>query len=260
VRHDYLDRYRSGTSLVHNLDPRLKLLATLAYVLAATSAPPGAWPVLACLAGLALVAVWLAKIPLIEVLKRSSVALPFAGIVALSLPFTETGKVVWTSPVGCLLLTITDRGLILFATVLLKSWLSVMVSGLMVATTPFHDLLHAMRLLRVPAVLAGIISFMFRYLFVLVEEAQRMTTAREARSCGSGRSVAWQAQVLGGMIGSLFIRCYERSERIYAAMLSRGYAGEFRTLTTLTWQRRDSWVSFVWLLALCGVVVAGRLG
>lgn len=258
MHHSLLDRYLSGTSLIHRLDPRLKLVAVVAYVLAATSTPPGGWLPLAGLAGLALVAVLLAQIPLTEALKRSSVALPFAGIVAISVPFTHAGQGVWSWTIGGLRLTITDAGLILFATVVVKSWLSVMVSGLLVATTRFPDLLHALRALRVPAILAMTISFMVRYLFVLVEEATRLMTARAARSAGQGGSVVWRTQVLGGMIGSLFIRSYERSERIYAAMASRGFSGEMRTLTPLTWQPRDTWASLAWLLALAAVVIVGR--
>jgi cobalt/nickel transport system permease protein len=249
MQSSFLDRYLSGASLVHRLDPRLKLLATVTYVLAATSTPPGAWLALATLAGLALAAVGLARIPLAEALKRSSIALPFAAIVAISLPFTHGGQVVWAWSIGGLRLTITDAGLILFATVVVKSWLSVMVSGLLVATTRFPDLM-----------LATTISFMVRYLFVLADEAMRLMTARAARSAGKGGSLIWHAQVLGGMIGSLFIRSYERSERIYAAMVSRGFAGEMRTLTPLTWQPRDTWASLAWLLALVVVCIAGRLG
>lgn len=260
MQSSFLDRYLSGNSLVHRLDPRLKLLATVAYVLAATSTPPGAWLALANLAGLALAAVGLARIPLTEALKRSSIALPFAGVVAISLPFTHTGQAVWSWSIGALRLTITDTGLVLFATVVAKSWLSVMVSGLLVATTRFPDLVHAMRALHVPAVLAGTISFMVRYLFVLVEEAMRLMTARAARSAGKGGSLIWRTRVLGGMIGSLFIRSYERSERIYAAMVSRGFTGEMRTLTPLVWQPRDTWASLAWLLALVSVLVVGRLG
>jgi cobalt/nickel transport system permease protein len=157
-------------------------------------------------------------------------------------------------------LTITDAGLILFATVVIKSWLSVMVSGLLVATTRFTDLLHALRALRVPAVLAHTISFMLRYLYVLVDEAMRLMTARESRSAGRGGTVAWRARVLGGMIGSLFIRSYARSERICASMVSRGFAGEMRTLTPLAWQPRDTWTALVWALVLTGLVIVGRLG
>jgi cobalt/nickel transport system permease protein len=254
-----LDPYCQGASPVHRLDPRLKLLATLAFVLAATSTPPGAWPAFALLAALALAAIIAARLPLAKALKRSAIALPFASMAAVSLPFTQGGAVVWSWPIFRWNLTVTDQGLLLFAAVVAKAWLSVTVSGLLVATTSFPDLLKAMRSLHVPVVLTATISFMYRYLFVLVDEAMRLQTARQARSAGSGRTAAWRARVLGGMIGSLFIRSYERSERIYAAMLSRGFGGEVRSLTQLTWQARDSWVGLAWALALIGVALLARI-
>lgn len=253
-----LDRYVQGTSLIHRLDPRLKLLATVAFVVAVSSTPPQAWPVLAMLALLPLAAIRLAGIPWSVALRRSAIALPFAGMVALSLPFTQAGEALWTWNVFGLSLTVTDEGVLHFLTVLAKAWLAVLLNGLLVATTRFPDLLSGLRALRVPAILTATISFMVRYLFVLVEEAMRLQTAREARSVGAGRSVWWRAQVLGRMIGSLFIRSYERSERIYAAMLARGYAGELRSLTRLSWQRRDSWAGLVWALALTSAILVGR--
>ena len=258
MRHSFLDRYRQGASLVHRLDPRLKLLATLAFILAVTMTPAGRWPTFALWTALALGLVRLAQVPLREGLKRSAVALPFAGVVALSLPFTQGGQVIWSWQVFGLTLTITEAGLTLFASVLLKAWLSVMVSGLLVATTPFPDLLQAMRALHVPAALTATISFMYRYLFVLTDEALRLQTARAARAVGPGRTVWWRARVLGGMIGSLFIRSYERSERVYAAMLARGFRGEVRSLTRLTWQARDTWAGLIWLIVLVAVAALGR--
>jgi len=258
MRHSFLDRYRQGTSLIHKLDPRLKLLATLAFVLVVTTTSPGNWIAFALLAALAIGVMLAAQVPLAEGLKRSTIALPFAGMVAISLPFTQAGEVLWSwQPFG-FTLTITDVGLVLFATVVIKAWLSVMVSGLMVATTPFPDLLQAMRSLHVPAVLTTTISFMYRYLFVLVDEAMRLQTARAARSVGTGRTVWWRARVLGRMIGSLFIRSYERSERIYAAMLARGFAGEVRTLTRLTWQAGDTRAGLAWVAVLAAIAVLGR--
>jgi cobalt/nickel transport system permease protein len=258
MRHSFLDRYREGSSLIHRLDPRLKLLATLAFVLATTTTPSRGWLAFVSLAALALSATVTAGIPLAEALKRSTIALPFAGMVALSLPFTQGGEAVWSWTVFNWPLTVTDEGVRLFVAVVVKAWLSVMFSGLLVATTPFPDLLKAMRSLRVPTVLTATISFMYRYLFVLTDEAMRLQTARAARSAGSGRTVWWRAHVLGGMIGSLFIRSYERGERIYAAMLSRGFGGEVRSLTRLRWQVHDSWVGLGWMLALSGVTLLGR--
>ncbi len=253
---NFLDRYIQGASLVHRLDARLKLLATLAFVLVATGSPPRAWPAFVVLGLLALGAVAAARIPLGVALRRSAVALPFAGMVALSLPFTRGGQVLWSwPPLG---LAVTDEGLILFGAVLAKAWLSVLLAGLLISTTPFTQVIRAARSLRLPAILASTISFMYRYLFVLVDEAGRLMTARAARSVGPGRTVWWRARVLGGMIGSLFIRSYERSERIYAAMLARGFAGELRSLTVLRWARRDTWVGMLWAALLVGAAAVGR--
>ena len=257
--HTFLDRYYRGTSLIHRLDPRLKLLATLAFVLVASSTPPRAWPAFALLAVLVLTAILASQIPPVEVLRRSLIALPFAGMIALSLPFTRGGQPVWTwRPFGWEL-TVTDQGLILCGAVAAKAWLSVLAAALLLACTPLFDLLQAMRVLHVPAVLTATMSFMYRYLFVLGEEAGRLQTARAARSAGSGGSLAWRTRVLGGMIGSLFIRSYERSERIYAAMLSRGFAGEIHSLARLAWQRRDSWAGLAWTAALLAIVSLAHL-
>jgi cobalt/nickel transport system permease protein len=252
-----LERYLQGTSLIHRLDARLKLLATLAFVLTTTLVPPRAWYALALLGALALVAILASRIPLLEALKRSSMVLPFAGMVALSLPFTRAGETLWAARLLGWTLTFTDQGLWAFFSILVKAWLSVWVSGLLVATTPFPELLAGMRALKIPDVLVTLIGFTYRYLFVLVDEAMRLQTARDARSVGSGGTLFWRAKVLGAMIGSLFIRSYERSERIYHAMVSRGYSGQALTMAQPAWQARDLWITIAWGAALAAVLCMG---
>jgi len=259
LRSTFLERYLQGTSPVHRLDARLKLPATLAFVLATTIVPPRAWWALTLLGALALAAILASRIPLLDALKRSSIALPFAGMVALSLPFTRAGETLWSCSLFGWTLTITDQGLWSFVSLLAKAWLSVLVSGLLVATTTFPELLQGMRALHIPGILVTIISFTYRYLYVLVDEAMRLQTARDARSAGSGGTVLWRAKVLGGMIGSLFIRSYERSERIYQAMLSRGYAGQVLMMTRPTWRARDIWLSVGWSVALAAILILGLL-
>lgn len=135
---------------------------------------------------------------------------------------------------GPLTLSISGEGLRVFTTVLLKSWLSVQVALLLAFSTPFHELIDALRELRMPRIMVVVIGFMYRYLGVLGDEVTRMSRARAARSAaapgggGSGGSVLWRAKVTGSMVGSLFIRSYERSERIIAAMQSRGFESELR--------------------------------
>jgi cobalt/nickel transport system permease protein len=256
VRTGFLDRYLQGTSPVHRLDARVKLLATLAFVLATSVTPPRVGP-LALLGALALASLLASRIPLLEALKRSSIVLPFAGMVALSLPFTRAGETLWAVQVLGWTLTLTDQGLWAFVSLLVKAWLSVWVSSLLVATTPFPDLLAGMRALYIPDILVTLIGFTYRYLFVLVDEAMRLQTARDARSVGSGGTLLWRAKVLGAMIGSLFIRSYERSERIYQAMASRGYAGQVLTLSQPAWRAQDIWIAIAWSAALAAIVAFG---
>ncbi|MFH1140242.1 MAG: cobalt ECF transporter T component CbiQ [Chloroflexota bacterium] len=230
-----LDRYIAGVSPLHRLEAKVKVLLTVAFILAVTSLPVGAWPFLAAFAALALAGLFLSRLPPHRVLARSMLALPFV-LVAVPTLFTRPGPALFTIPLLSWQVTATREGLSFVLTVLAKSWVSVLAATLLVSTTRFTDLLEALRGLRIPKVMVAILSFMYRYLFVLIDEAMRMARAREARSARlgprPGGSAIWRGRVLGGMVGSLFIRTYERSERIYMAMLARGYDGQIRLLET----------------------------
>jgi cobalt/nickel transport system permease protein len=161
--------------------------------------------------------------------RASWIALPFL-LIALPLLFTRPGEPLFTLTPGPWTLTITDQGAREVATIVLRSWLSVQVALLLAFTTPFPDLIDALRALRLPRIMVSIISFMYRYLAVLSEEAGRMNRAKASRSAvvvgRAGGSLRWRAGVTGAMVGSLFLRSYERSERVYAAMLARGFQGQ----------------------------------
>jgi energy-coupling factor transporter transmembrane protein EcfT len=113
--------------------------------------------------------------------KRSFIALPFA-LAAITVIFVYPGNPVASWTWGSRTITISDAGVIRFFSIVIRSWLSVQAAILLTATTQFPDLMHALRHLKVPSILISIISFMYRYLFVLVDEAMRLLRAREARS------------------------------------------------------------------------------
>jgi cobalt/nickel transport system permease protein len=147
---------------------------------------------------------------------------------------------------------------------MLRAWLSVQGALLLVATTRFPDLIHALEHLHFPKLIVTIIAFLYRYLFVLTDEVLRMTRARQARSAAaagrqSGGSLRWRAGVAGSMVGQLFLRSYERSDRIYNAMLSRGYSGQIRTLTPHTTSRLDWLFAGLALLAILLMQIISRL-
>ena len=262
----YLDQYLDLDSVVHRLDGRAKLLATIAFVLACTLTPAGRWAAFAALALLWVMIAALARVPHGLLLRRGLVALPFA-LAAITLLFTRPGVPWWTLAIGPWRLSISDAGVIAFVSVMLKSWLSVLMALLLTATTSYPALMQALRQVGTPTLLVAIISFLYRYLFVLADEAQRLLRAREARSARpagtrAGGSIAWRARVAGGLVGNLFLRSYARSERIYQAMVSRGYRGELRALARGRFGRGDAIALLGFLLvlgAIEGITVLGRL-
>ena len=213
---------------------------------------------------LALAAEMLSELGVGYVLKRALLALPFA-LAALPVLFTTAGTPLLTiaSPIA---LTLTWEGVTRFAGIAVKSWLSVQMAVVLVGSTPFPDLLMAMRALKIPRLLAAIVGLMWRYLFVLADEALRLLRARESRSAAPsngrnrrvGGSVAWRARVAGGMVGNLFLRAFDRADRIYAAMLSRGYDGETRALP-LPAIRATQWAVLLVGLAILALLTLGSL-
>jgi cobalt/nickel transport system permease protein len=232
----FLDPYRPRRSPVHSLDPRVKLVLAIAFLFSVALTPPGAWPVYLLLLSLVLSVEVLSELGVRYVLKRSLLALPFV-LAALPVIFTAQGAPALELTIGPWTLTITQPGLERFISIAFKSWISVQAAVVLAASTSFPDLLLAMRAIRVPRLLVAIFSLMWRYLFVLVDEVLRLLRARTARSGNTGDpalktggSLAWRARVAGGMAGSLFLRAIERSDRIYMAMVSRGYDGEVRAM------------------------------
>ncbi len=240
---DIFDQFQFTESKVHSLDPRIKVVVTVAFILSNAILPDGSWLAFALAWFFLLLANDLSNLGLGFTLKRSVIALPFA-VVAVSAIFSPRGEPLAIWDLGFVTLIPTDAGLIRFISIMLRSWLSVQIAILLVATTQFPDLIHALEHLRLPRTLTTIIAFLFRYLFVLTNEVYRMLRAREARSArlpGVRRrgNLGWRIRTTGSMAGQLFTRSYERSDRIYQAMISRGYTGHIRTMNPHRVQRQD---------------------
>lgn len=242
------DQYHFSQSRIHSLDPRVKVLITVGFILSNAILPDGSWFAFALAWLMLLFANDQSGLGLGFTLKRSIVALPFA-LVAVSAIFSPLGEPLAEWNLGFISLIPTDYGVIRFLSILARSWLSVQMAILLVATTQFPDLIHAFEHLRVPRSLTTVVAFLFRYLFVLTDEAFRLMRAREARSAGiqgnkRGGSLLWRVKVTGSMAGQLFLRSYERSDRIYQAMVSRGYTGHIRTLNPHEMTQSD-WINLI---------------
>ena len=256
-----LDRYLEGRSWFHSADARIKLVMALGFIFATTSIPPGKWIGFAAMLALVWLAAGISRVGLLRVFLRSLVAIPFI-LIALPTVFTKPGLPLFELNLALFTLTGTLEGLDFFISVLLKSWASVTAAVVLTATTPPLRLLEALRALRVPAILVAIVMLMYRYLFVLVDEAQSLMRARTARSAAigpkSGGSLVWRAKSAGGMAGSLFIRTLDRSERIYMAMLARGYDGTLRQSRVDSLERSRILLLVASLCLFVAVAVAAR--
>jgi len=204
-----------GRSPVHRAPAHLKLLTLLGFMLVVV-ATPGTWyPVFAGYLGLLAVVIAVSRVPLGYLLPRMLVEVPFV-VFAVLMPFIATGP--QTEVLG---LTVSERGLEAATALLMKGTLGVLASLTLAATTEPHALLAGLTRLRLPQQLVQIMAFMVRYLDVVTDEMRRMRIARESRGF-QARSVR-QWPVLASSASALFIRSYERGERVHLAMLARGY-------------------------------------
>lgn len=238
MRHSFLDKYSDRDSPVHRLDPRTKFLAAVLLILALALVPPDSWLTYGLCFVLVAAAVLVARVPVGYVLKRSLVIMPFVAMIAVFIPFFKEGEVAGSYNVWLWQVTVTRSGLQVLVNILAKSWLSILALIWLTSTTRLTDLLQGLERLRLPRVLIMIMSFMYRYLFILVDEVERLKQARDSRSFGGGR--LWHLKTIGHMMGTLFIRSYERGERVYAAMVARGFDGQSRTFHQLHFRPNDA--------------------
>ncbi|WP_424529034.1 cobalt ECF transporter T component CbiQ [Sphaerisporangium viridialbum] len=209
--------YRPGDTVVHRLPPECKLPAVAGFAVVVVATPRDAfWAFGVYVLLLAAVAA-VARVPAGFVLRRMVIEVPFV-VFAVALPIIGLG-----ARVEVLGLSLSAEGLWAAWNILAKATLGVVASILLAATTEPRMMLLGAQRLRLPQLLVQIAMFMLRYMDVILDEMRRMRVARESRGFAA-RDVR-HLPVLAKSAGALFIRSYERGERVHLAMLSRGYTG-----------------------------------
>lgn len=206
-----------GHSPVHRARPHLKLLALLGFVLLVVATPNDRYPVFAGYLALLLVVVGVSRVPVTYLLPRMVVEVPFL-VFAVLMPFVSHGD-----RVDVLGVAVSEPGLVAAGGLAMKGTLGVLASLTLAATTEPRDILRGLERLRLPAQLVEIMGFMIRYLDVVSAEVGRMRVALASRGFTARNPRHWP--VVARSLGALFIRSYERGERVHLAMLSRGHTG-----------------------------------
>ncbi|MEU3405831.1 cobalt ECF transporter T component CbiQ [Streptomyces sp. NPDC006670] len=238
--------YRHGHSPVHELPPHCKIAATAAFVIVVVSTPREAMWAFALYAVLLAAVAAAARVPAGFLLRRLLIEVPFV-LFAVLMPFVSQGE-----RVDVLGMSLSVSGLWGAWNVLAKGTLGVAASVLLASTTELRALLLGLQRLKLPPLLVQIASFMIRYGDVITGELRRMSIARRSRGFEARGVQHWG--VLAKTAGALFIRSYERGERVYLAMVSRGYAGSIPVIDDVT-ATRAQWayaaVLPVTALAVC---------
>ncbi|MEV7441390.1 cobalt ECF transporter T component CbiQ [Streptomyces sp. NPDC002120] len=221
--------YRHGHTPVHALPPHCKLAATFAFVVVVVSTPREAVWAFGLYAVLIAAAAAVARIPAGFLLRRLLIEVPFVAFAVL-MPFVAEGE-----RVEVLGMSLSVSGLWGAWNVLAKGTLGVAASVLLASTTELRALLLGLQRLKLPPLLVQIASFMIRYGDVVTDELRRMSIARRSRGFEASGIRHWG--VLAKTAGALFIRSYERGERVYLAMVSRGYAGSMPVIDEVTASR-----------------------
>ncbi|MEU8422170.1 cobalt ECF transporter T component CbiQ [Micromonospora sp. NPDC048835] len=239
--------YRESDSPVHRLPPEVKIVAMVVFTLAVVATPREAFWAFGAYAVLVAAVAALARVGPCWLLSRALIELPFV-LFAVALPFLGSGD-----RVEVLGLRLSEDGLHGAWNILAKGTLGVLASLLLAATTTTRDLIVGLDRLHCPQVLTQIATFMLRYLDVLVGEARRMRVARISR--GDDPRFLWQLRGFAAGIGALFLRAFERGERVYLAMLSRGYTGRMPAV----WQGEGAASVGQWLVAATVPVLAASI-
>jgi len=232
VHHVVVERWSRGSSPLHARDARAKLGALAAFLIAVSTTSEHAQAAFAAYAALLAIALFIARLPVAAVVRRAALVLPFSATFAV---------MTWWSGDHLRALALAE-----------KSFLSGLAALLLVATTPLTELLHGLESIAVPRPLILVVQFLYRYLFVISEQAQHM---RLAASCRLGPGRASRFHAAAGALGVLFARSWERADGIYRAMLARGFSGRFPLIVPKRFDARDA----AFLCAAAGAAVVVRL-
>ena len=228
--------FHPAESVLHRLPAHPKILATILFVAVVVAIPAGSWLALVVALGIAFGTCLLGRLPPLTVLRRLTVEIPFV-VFAVALPFVALGERIHFGPVS-----MSRPGLVAGVTLLCKATTGVTAAIALSGTSTPRDLLAGVERLHLPAPMVAIASFMVRYASVVTDDLSRMRTARLARGFDGRRLRQFKAEAAGA--GALFIRSYERGERVHRAMTARGYTGSMPALSSHGATSRD------WLTAL----------
>lgn len=241
-----VERTAQGSSKLHSLDPRAKTVVTIVYIATVLSISLDSLPALLIFWVFPIIASAMGGIGYGEVMRKSLYTLPLIAFIGIFNPMLHREPMLYAGAVAI------SRGWVEFLAILLRGLLTVQMVIVLIMTTGFYKVCRGLNRMGVPSVFTTQMMLVYRYIYVLVDEAIDMDRARKSRSYGRK---SYKIRMWGIFVGQLLIRTVNRAQRIHMAMLSRGFHGEIRALNHTKWHIGDT----LFLIAACGCIIACRL-
>jgi len=236
----YIEDLSGRRGLLQSINPIAKLVAIVALIVASLFIFNLTYLAMLCI--IPIVLAFSSRIPLTHFFPRTALIPVFAAVISLPILFLTFGSPIVSANIGLTTLTITSEGIVRFLVFTVRVWFCVASLTLLILSTGFDKMLGLLSTIRVPNVIVQLFGLTYRYFFVSIHEVQSVLIAKEARTYVHKKTLNMQAlKDLGSIIATLFIRTYERSERVYLAMKARGFEIERNSKTPIsTFRLRDA--------------------
>jgi cobalt/nickel transport system permease protein len=251
--HDVGERlYIHRHSPIHDLPPHFKIVSLLTFLIVCVATPIQNYWAFIGFALLIFSLLRIAKLPVLTIAKRATIEIPFLFF-AFLMPFFSRGE-----RFELLGIEMSRPGAIAAASIIAKGTLGVLTAILLSGSTPAREILRGFELLKMPSLLVQIMTFMLRYMNVITDEMERMKVARLSRGFEERGIRDWK--FIAGTAGALFVRSYERGERVHTSMIARGYEGELpKTEQPIVSSKMKSIAFAIPLLAVAISTVSGAV-
>lgn len=228
----YIEDLSSRKGMLQSINPVVKLIAIVAMIVASLFIFNLTYLAIICI--IPIVLAFSSKIPITHFFSRTALIPVFAAVISLPILFLTSGQVIVSANIGLTTLTITSEGIVRFLIFTIRVWFCVASLTLMILSTGFDKMLQLLSTIKVPNVIVQLFGLTYRYFFVSIHEVQSVLIAKEARTYVHKKTINMQAlRDLGTILATLFIRTYERSERVYLAMKARGFEIDNNTKLTM---------------------------
>lgn len=236
-----LESVSIGNSVIHRLEGRIKLISALVIIIFCVFSNQLIVPII--LEIYLLILMYIGDLDFKQSFKRVALLLPFGGFIIVFQPFIHPGNIIWTSPISWI--HITDAGLNWAIILIARLFVCLTAIVLLSSTSPMQEIVQSFRKLGFPKDFAMILSIMVRFLFIFVDELEAIRRAQKSRNFNihnKNLPYKWRLRQVGYTVAMMFLKAYEKGEKVYLSMASRCFSDKSELYNSKTSLERNEYI------------------